>query len=406
LIPLFGREGLAALALVRQSRALLAFDFDGTLAPIVESPSHANMRPETKRLLRQVAQRYPCAIITGRAISDVRKRFDRIPIAWFIGNHGAEGQRKSPGGFLVPTAWRSRLAPLQERFPGTVLEDKGRSLSFHYRGARRRAAARRAILAAASDLEDARIVPGKQVVSLVPRGAPNKGDALRGLIERVRPRSVLFAGDDETDEDAFRLHPGVPFVAVRVGRSRSTHARFVVVGQGGIDRLLEELLGRRSVQEASEMKRESATPRAIDVMQGIWALAHALEARSKWMQAKFGITGPQRLLLRVLDEAPGATPGTVARQMWLDPGTVSRILKGLERLRLVERRRDPADGRRFQLELTPLGRSLNSLKVGTVEAGIRRALDQMKNAEIRTTLDALRRFTDEVMPPDRRGRRK
>ena len=84
------------------------------------------------------------------------------------------------------------------------------------------------------------------------------------------------------------------------------------------------------------MKRLDAASDVLDVMQVLWALAHALEARSKRMQRDLGVTGPQRLLLRVVGQSPGCGPGEAARRLSLNPGTVSRLAAGLERRKLVQ----------------------------------------------------------------------
>ena len=72
------------------SNVLLAFDFDGTLAPIVQDPARARMRPQTRRLLGAVARRYPCVVISGRARHDVLKRVGSVPVWQVSGNHGLE----------------------------------------------------------------------------------------------------------------------------------------------------------------------------------------------------------------------------------------------------------------------------------------------------------------------------
>jgi DNA-binding MarR family transcriptional regulator len=88
------------------------------------------------------------------------------------------------------------------------------------------------------------------------------------------------------------------------------------------------------------MKRSEATHDVLDVMQALWALAHALEARSKRMHRDIGITGPQRLLLRVVGQSPGCGPGAAARRLSLDPGTVTRLAAGLEKRKLLLREVD------------------------------------------------------------------
>jgi trehalose 6-phosphate phosphatase len=242
---LLGAPGLAELREVAGSHALLAFDFDGTLAPIVRNSEDAAMRPRTRRLLAQIALRFPCAIISGRRLSDLRARFDGIPIRWFIGNHGAEGVVPFPGARNLRRTvigWRDSLQAEVDRWAGCWIEDKGFSLSVHYRNSANRRGARLALSRFAATLAGARIVPGKCVVNVVVDGAPNKGAALAHLVGLLEPDRVLFAGDDDTDEDAFEMALGVPATTIRVGGTGPSRARFRLEGQDAIDRLLQILL--------------------------------------------------------------------------------------------------------------------------------------------------------------------
>jgi MarR family transcriptional regulator, organic hydroperoxide resistance regulator len=147
------------------------------------------------------------------------------------------------------------------------------------------------------------------------------------------------------------------------------------------------------------MKQAHATPEVLDVMQVLWGLAHALEARSKRMQRDLGITGPQRLLLRVVGELPGCGPGVAATRLRLDPGTVSRLAVGLERRKLVRREPDEADGRKQRLVLTARGKLLNRKHRGTVEGAVREALDGATPSEVRSARKFIRRLTQALTVP-------
>lgn len=234
------------LAQLGRERTLLAFDFDGTLAPIVSEPWAAEMRPTTRQLLASVSQRYPVAVVSGRARADVRQRLGPAVVPWIVGNHGAEAAA-APGAVhpLMPEV-RRRLAVAIAAHPGAELEDKGHSLAVHVRGAERRVAARRDVERVVAAFGDAlRIIPGWHVANIVAAGAPTKGDAVARLRREADVDRVLFVGDDVTDEDVFRL-PGADWlVGVRVGRSARTAARYYLARQAEIDRLLSALLERR-----------------------------------------------------------------------------------------------------------------------------------------------------------------
>ena len=86
---LFSPEGEAALAAVLRLQPLMAFDFDGTLAPIVARPTEARIPQAIVKHLRALAQRLPVAIVSGRAVGDVRQRLGFEP-HFVLGSHGAE----------------------------------------------------------------------------------------------------------------------------------------------------------------------------------------------------------------------------------------------------------------------------------------------------------------------------
>lgn len=148
------------------------------------------------------------------------------------------------------------------------------------------------------------------------------------------------------------------------------------------------------------MTRQRARPDVLEVMQVLWALAHALEARSKRMQRDIGVTGPQRLLLRVIGESPGCAPGVAARRLSLNPGTVSRLVSGLERSGLVRREMDSVDGRKQRLLLTSRGKTLNGHHRGTVEAAVRDTLAAADPSEVRLARKFIRRLTESLAVSD------
>lgn len=141
------------------------------------------------------------------------------------------------------------------------------------------------------------------------------------------------------------------------------------------------------------MPGETRKPRVLEVMQALWAQAHALEARSKWMQRNVGVTGPQRLLIRYVGENPASSPADAARWLRLNPGTVSRLVAGLERSGMLRREPDPGGGRRQLLVPTAKGRKLARDPRGTVEEAVRRALGQASLAETEAALRFAARLT-------------
>jgi len=240
---LFSPASRPVLAQVAQQRTLCAFDFDGTLSPIVENPHLAGIREQTRILLRQLTALYPCVILSGRARADLLGRLAGIRVERAIGNHGAENEATPPKSMMV-AEWKASINRELGAVPGLWVEDKGLSLAVHYRQSSDKSGVRRRILAAARSLPDARLVGGKQVVNLMPNRASNKGQAL--AVERTRLGCdwVLYVGDDENDEDAFALDGNI--VGVRIGRKQHSHARYYLRTQSEVDRLLEVLIELRA----------------------------------------------------------------------------------------------------------------------------------------------------------------
>jgi DNA-binding MarR family transcriptional regulator len=112
----------------------------------------------------------------------------------------------------------------------------------------------------------------------------------------------------------------------------------------------------------------------LEFMRVLWALDHELQSASKRMEARLGVTGPQRLAVRIVGCYPGISAGQLSRILHLHPSTLTGILKRLVDRELVERWTDPQDARRVLLRLTARGRAVDGKRNGTIEAAVRRAL--------------------------------
>ena len=237
---LLSRACRPILKSLAEERTLCAFDFDGTLSPIVEHPSRAGMREKTRILLSCLAAQHPCVIVSGRARADLLGKLGSVKVTRVIGNHGAETEATGQTPRRRAPQWKRSLALEVATLPGVWLEDKGLSLTLHYRQSPQKAEARRRILAATRDLKQVRVFGGKQVVNVVPDKAPNKGVALAVERDRLGCNWVLYVGDDENDEDAFALDGNI--VPVRIGRKPRSRARYYLRTQAEIDKLLELLV--------------------------------------------------------------------------------------------------------------------------------------------------------------------
>ena len=120
----------------------------------------------------------------------------------------------------------------------------------------------------------------------------------------------------------------------------------------------------------------------LDFMRLIWALDHALQKTSKRMRSAIGVTGPQRLVVRIVARFPGIPAGQIAQFLHVHPSTLSGILKRLEQQGLVRRRPDPKDRRRAFLGITEKGRRIDAAEVGTVEAAVERVMSRAPRAKL------------------------
>lgn len=243
--PLFGKAGLKKLRDHLQEPFLLTFDFDGVLAPLTMARQKARPKKTTLLLLRELARKHPVAVVTGRAVSDVRPKLGFRP-RFLVGNHGVEGLKEFVSHLKkargAAARWHRVLATVVREVPGIDLETKKISLALHYRKARNKKLARDFILAASRKLVPRpRVILGKDVVNLVFPGSPTKGDAVQALLRRTGLRRAIYAGDDITDEDVFRLRDR-RILTIRVGYRRVSAAAFFIPGQKDIDRLLRLLI--------------------------------------------------------------------------------------------------------------------------------------------------------------------
>jgi len=248
------RPAIARLAGVgAPERLLVAFDYDGVLAPLVaRDPRGAGMRPRTRALLADLVGRYPVAVVSGRAWRDTY-RFVGDIVPNVVGNHGFELGHPVP----VPRAvvrrvrtWRRQLEGALAGVPGLHFEDKRSTLSIHFGLARSWHRAEKAVYEAANRLEGTRLVRGKKVLNVLPGSFPDKGDAVRALVARLDCTTALYLGDDVTDEDVFELGPPLVF-GVHVGPGASL-APWRLASQERVDDLMEALLEARP---ATRMRR-------------------------------------------------------------------------------------------------------------------------------------------------------
>ena len=229
---------------------MLFLDYDGTLTPIVARPEMAVLSSQARDTLKQISHHslFKLAIISGRSLSEIKARVGLENIA-YAGNHGLEIEcppcycrERSPETttFIHPIAkeFKPALKGLEQRLRvrladinGVIIENKGLTLSVHYRLVKETEIERvRELFLKAIDYGHARdklqVSEGKKVLEMRPSVEWNKGKAIERLLEIYgTPRSLpIFAGDDVTDEDGFRVLRTVGGISIFVGEDKASSA--------------------------------------------------------------------------------------------------------------------------------------------------------------------------------------
>ncbi|XP_018007795.1 alpha,alpha-trehalose-phosphate synthase [UDP-forming] [Hyalella azteca] len=263
------------------SRLALLLDYDGTLAPIAPHPDLAVIPPETKKVLMRLANMpdVKIAIISGRSLENV-KQMVGIEGLTYAGNHGLK--IKHPDGTMfvhpVPHEYEEKLAKLREMLKpvctdGAWLEEKGTGVTFHYREVPNALEAE--IISKAEECFDTAGIEAYHSHRALEARPPvpwNKGRAaiyiLRTLfgVDWLSRISVIFAGDDRTDEDAMKALQGMA-ISFRVTASKnvktvanhrlpSTDAVFTML------KWIEQRLGARSLEESKTLGRTNSVSKS------------------------------------------------------------------------------------------------------------------------------------------------
>lgn len=206
---------------------MLFADYDGTLTPIVDRPEDAIIPDDTKKVLRALSV-LPCVtvgIISGRSLSDVMGKVGLISVV-YAGNHGMEIKDLSGISYVDPEVRKAqpviegiyrKLVKKMGKIKGVLVENKGLTLSIHYRLVDEGTLPRVRtmfddIVKEATESGEVRITHGKKVFEVRPAVDIDKGKAIRKLIDRHVGESArgngkmapIYIGDDRTDEDGFK----------------------------------------------------------------------------------------------------------------------------------------------------------------------------------------------------------
>jgi trehalose 6-phosphate phosphatase len=269
MIYLLSGEGREALRVVASRPILYAFDFDGTLAKISPDRGDVKLSPPIHEWLRELATRASCAVVSGRALSDLAPRVNGA-VPYLIGNHGLESPL-TPAAMLslaeqVCMEWMKQVSadlahPLAAA--GAEVENKRYTLTVHYRATDEPARVQSALVLLLNRLTPTpRLIFGKASVNVLPPGSAGKGEATLGLMVSLRRAGLFFVGDDETDEDVFELKEGL-VMGVRVGYQPTSRARYYVKHQSEMEDVIRFLVHRidRTPEAAGQDGRQRDSSR-------------------------------------------------------------------------------------------------------------------------------------------------
>jgi trehalose 6-phosphate phosphatase len=250
----------ARLKAIPSCRLVLFLDYDGTLTPIVRRPEEARLKTPVRRALSRLARRVPVVIVSGRTLSDLRRRVGVAGIR-YVAHHGLV--YKEPGSAVQwlgqrisrreVREWSKALRSVAQGTPGALVEDKGLGVALHDRLVRpsdRVRLRRQALLALAPWVVSQKVVllHGKRVLEVRPAGAWNKGTAVAALLQRpwAVGRVPVYFGDDRTDVDAFRVLRGRGITVAIGGRRVIAGAETRVSGPKAVESFLRWLEARKN----------------------------------------------------------------------------------------------------------------------------------------------------------------
>ena len=255
----------AFLSDIRAARnILLLSDYDGTLTPIVSRPEEAILAPEVRAKLQALVTRpaLRIGIISGRSLAETKSMVG-IEGIYYAGNHGLEIEGPAIK-FVNPDAGaaRANLARLKRQFSaalsntnGIIIEDKGLSLSIHYRLVEKGkevmvADVVRRITAPWLGEGKIRLTAGKKVWEIRPPLDWHKGKAVETILTKLgatlanREWLTIYLGDDTTDEDVFRILHRPQGWSIFVGReSTDSNAEYFLNSTSEVADFLDRLIG-------------------------------------------------------------------------------------------------------------------------------------------------------------------
>lgn len=238
--------------ILRAEHTFLLLDYDGTLTPILPKPEMAHLRESTRKILEKLSE-YPdvsVGIITGRKIDEIQSLV-KLKNLIYAGNHGLELRGPNFNYTHAKTKEYRRifrnvamaLRPLPKFFPGSFLEDKEVTLTYHYRQMDPEqvpALIRTLVKSLRPWLMEKKIklMEVKKAIEIRPNFNWHKGSAVRWILLHEDPDSLpVFIGDDKTDESAFKALNEIGFT-IKVGFEKGSYAQYFVKDHDEVERFL------------------------------------------------------------------------------------------------------------------------------------------------------------------------
>lgn len=244
--------------LKKSPTVILMLDYDGTLTPIISSPEKANLPKESKKLLLKISKKnkFYVAIISGRSLISIKEKIGLSNVI-YAGSHGLEGNILGEK-YLCPIDKKhhdairnilKKLRSIKNKFPGSLIENKKLTLSFHYRNIDYKKIDEfklkvNSLLRPFIKDKLIKVLPDKKVFDISPNVNCNKGTFTRLVLNRINSKTntkpiAVYIGDDITDETAYKALEKQ--ITIKVGQEEKTNAKYNLASTKEVIKFLRKI---------------------------------------------------------------------------------------------------------------------------------------------------------------------
>lgn len=239
---------------IRNKELLLLLDYDGTLTPIVSRPELAVLSDDMRDVLKKIAKRYSTAVISGRALDDVRDMVN-VDGIYYAGNHGFEISNDvklvNPDAEKIKPVINEICRKMGKKLihiEGSIVENKGVTASVHYRMVSENDFIElekifKETIAPYVEKGKIRITKGKKVFEIRPNIEWDKGKTVEWVIDAIGKKGLpVYIGDDQTDEDAFKALKNRGITVLVSEKIKKSNAEYYLRNVDEVKFFLEGLL--------------------------------------------------------------------------------------------------------------------------------------------------------------------